>query len=250
MENTSIMKNIFKIHPLVYLFAFIAIFTASFQEFFVISTLICIHEIGHSLAVFLCKGTVKEIMIYPLGGISKFYMERNISFTKEFWILIAGPIFQCLAFLLLMIIFPNKGEMIENYHVKILFFNLLPIYPLDGGKLLFLCFQSIFPWKKSLQVSILIGYFFLLLFFFFLEWKWNLWIMIFLLISLLIKEHRQVSYQYHKFLLERYLYSYSFPKWEIIHHKNDFYREKYHLIEEEEKYYWEEDYFKKHFKKD
>ena len=244
------MRSIFRIHPLVYGFSFIAVFTASFIEFFVISTLIMIHEIGHSLMVLLWKGTIKEIVIYPLGGISKFYIDRNISFIKEFLILIAGPLFQCLAFFLLIFLFPNRMNLIQSYHYKILLFNLLPIYPLDGGKLLFLCFQKWFPWKKSFQISIVIGYVLVLVMLLFEEKKWNFWIMILLLIVLLIKEHRQLSYQYQKFLLERYLHSYSFPKWKLIHHKDDFYRGKYHLIEEEKKYYWEKEYFKKHFKKD
>ena len=51
---------------------------------------------------------IDEIYIYPLGGISKFNMDLNISIKKELLILINGPLFQYLAYLILLIIMPNR----------------------------------------------------------------------------------------------------------------------------------------------
>ena len=54
----------------------------------------------------LLKVEVKKIYLYPLGGISKFFLPLNASYKKEFLILIAGPIFQQIAKILLIIILP------------------------------------------------------------------------------------------------------------------------------------------------
>ena len=57
---------------------------------------------------------INEIYIYPLGGISKFNMDLNISMKKELLILINGPIFQHIAYLLLLIIMPTKKDLINT----------------------------------------------------------------------------------------------------------------------------------------
>ena len=129
-------------HPLFYLVAFFAIITASFFPFLIITVLILVHEFGHSLMVYLFGGEVIKILIYPLGGISKFSTSFNISLVKEFIILLFGPLFQIIAWYLLITLFPEKEMLISSYHYGILFFNLLPIYPLDGGKFLCLFFHN------------------------------------------------------------------------------------------------------------
>ena len=98
---------------------------------------------------------VDKIYIYPFGGIAKFHIPYNYSNYKEFLILLNGPLFQFLAKYILVYLFPNYSETINIYHYGILLFNLLPIYPLDGGKLLNIIFG-----KKTKKV-VFFYYFFL-----------------------------------------------------------------------------------------
>ena len=147
-----------EIHPLFYLIAFVSVLTASFFSFVVITFLIVVHEIGHVFLVFLFGGTVFKILIYPLGGISKFSTGFNLSIGKEFLILIFGPLFQMLAWIILCFIFPSKTEIITAYNFGILTFNLLPIYPLDGGLLFVLFFHYFFPYRKSFYMCFYFGY--------------------------------------------------------------------------------------------
>ena len=100
---------------------------------------------------------VEYINIYPLGGISHFRMPLNINPLKELLVLIMGPIFQLFAYMILMKIFPDKQKIIEFYNWHILLFNLLPIIPLDGGKLLFLLLQKILPYYNSYRITIIIS---------------------------------------------------------------------------------------------
>ena len=83
-------------------------------------------------------------------------MECNTPFYKEFMILIMGPISQNIAYFLLCFFF--SSSIVYHYHMGILFFNLLPIYPLDGGKLLHLVMTCFIPYRRSFQLSILIYY--------------------------------------------------------------------------------------------
>lgn len=233
------------------MFAILAILTAAFVPFFAISTLIIFHELGHFLIAILFNVEVDKIYIYPLGGISKFNLALNESSFKEFLILIAGPLAQELTYFILINFLPQYISIIRTYHYGILFFNLLPIYPLDGGKLIHLLFETILPYKLSLIITIRISY--LLTFFYFLlnisNLKLNvLFITTFLLLKIKRGEDR-IKLSYEKFLLERYLNNYSFKKSKLINNKDKFYKNRRHLIKENNKYYLENEYLAKKYKK-
>lgn len=194
---------------------------------------------------------VEKIIIYPLGGISKFKMPLNISLIKEFLILISGPIFQFIAYYFLLKCFPRYKSLIILYHYSILIFNLLPIYPLDGGKLLNLLLSIKMPFKMSLKTVIIISYItiIILVIMNYPNIHINLILMVIFLIYKLISEKKKIDYLYNKFLLERYLSKYSFSKSKIINNENNFYRDRRHLVREKDKYYLESEFLAKKYQK-
>jgi len=192
---------------------------------------------------------VEEIYLYPLGGISKFKMDLNTSSKKEFLILIMGPIFQGLAYLFLIYLFPSKEHLIKLYHMNILYFNLLPIYPLDGGKLWKLLLEKLYSYQLSLKGILLISYLVLLIILYQLHpITINTLIIILFLITLITKEYKKINIIYQKFLLERYLKDYSFKKSKIITSEKDFYRGKSHLIKQNNRYVLEKEYLTEKYK--
>lgn len=203
---------------------------------------------GHYFASKIFKVEVDKIYIYPLGGITKLNIDLNINPIKEFVIIIFGPIFQNIAYLILINFFDR--EIVLTYHLSILLFNLLPIYPLDGGKIVNLLIGKFIPYKKSLKFSIYISYIFIIsLFIKSKNIKLNIIITITLLVILTIKEHQKIGYKYNKFILERYLNNYKFKNCKIINSENDLYRNNRHLIKIKDKYYLEKEYFEKKIKK-
>ena len=191
---------------------------------------------------------IEEIYIYPLGGISKFNMDLNISILREFLILIMGPIFQFMAYLILLVIMPDKTKLISIYHFGILSFNLIPIYPLDGGRLLNLLLNRYIPYKLSLNIISIISYFIIILIFFYSNKTTNIFVMLIFLFFLVIKESKKKNYIYNKFLLERYIKNYNFKSTKIITSINNFYRDKIHLINKNNNYYLEKEYLEKLYK--
>ena len=200
--------------------------------------------------VYLLGGEIHKILIYPLGGISKFSTSYNISLVKELIILVFGPLFQILGWFLLIHLFPEKEILISTYHYGILFFNLLPIYPLDGGKLLCLIFHTVCSYKKAFYFTFCIGYLLLFCFLVFTVFSFSLYVF-FLSIFLLVKltrEYQQIPYFYERFLLERYLNHYCFKKSKLIKNTDNFYRGYRHLIKEGDFYYLEDEYLEKKYK--
>ena len=125
------MKSIYHkiyIHPLFYLIAFISIITGHLKAFITIMTILLFHELGHILMALILKWKIKRIIILPLGCMTEFNEKLNKPILEELLILISGPIFQ----LILYIFYKTP------YHYPLLFLNLLPIYPLDGSKFIFL----------------------------------------------------------------------------------------------------------------
>ena len=176
-------------------------------------------------------------------------MSLNTKNTIEFLILIAGPLFQNIAYFILIYLFPYDKELILIYHISLLVFNLLPIYPLDGGKLLNLFINNFLPYKKTLKLIIKISY--LLVFIIFIIQKnitINILVMLLFLLVVIHKEENKVDYIYNKFLLERYLNKYKFKHSKIINSKEKFYRNRRHLIKVGDKYYLEDEYLEKKYR--
>lgn len=138
-----------RFHPLLYFFSFLAILTARFQEFLTFMFIIFIHECGHYMFSYLFHWKVEEILFLPFGGMIKFKEKLNRPIYQEFFIALGGPLFQ----IILYQFYPTK------YHYPLLIFNLLPIYPLDGSKFLFLLCNLFISYYKSYWVLFFSSYF-------------------------------------------------------------------------------------------
>ena len=235
-----------------YIFIILAILSARFQIVLLISILLLIHECGHFFTALLFKWPTEKIVFYPFGGISKFSHDINCSLKEEILVLLMGPIMQLIGyyFLLSLDIFINYYQVITTINYSILIFNLLPIYPLDGGRLLhcFICYFT--SYNLSFKIIYFLSYFLLLiiLLIFIYNPSLNLLIVFVLLLIKLIKEQKLTNYYKEKFFLERYLYNYKFKKSKIVSDVNKFKRMYHHLLKINKKYFLEEEYLKNKYK--
>ena len=243
------MKNILNkiyLHPifLITLFIFTSIGYFRFISYFML--LIIVHELGHILISLLFKWNIEKIIILPFGGLTKYNEIINRPLIEEFLIAIAGIIFQMIFYLLIKDYIDYKYFSIINYFIII--FNLIPIYPLDGSKILNIFFNVITSYKNSLLLTIIISYIFIILFslVFFRVNKIISFILIFLLVEVnkLYKERNQL---FNKFLLERYLGNLKFKKKKTINKIDKMKKDYKHLFYIDEKYLTESYFLKKIF---
>ncbi len=123
-----------------------------------------VHEYGHALTA-RYFGAEPEITLEAFGGNAR-YRSRKLTAAQEFWITINGPLFE--SFLIFIPYFILKNVTIHNYYfgyflyvmMKInivwVLFNLIPVYPLDGGRIVRQLLES--KWgEKGLKVSIFVG---------------------------------------------------------------------------------------------
>lgn len=244
-----IIKNILNkiyIHKSCYILILLSVFSSYFQVIIIISILLLIHECGHFFTAYIFNWKTEKISFYPFGGISKFNHEINCPLKEELIVLLMGPITQEICYLLITNIsyFYNYQNQVEMINYSILFFNLLPIYPLDGGRILQVLTCYLTSYKLSFKITYFISYIFILLIIIMFIYKpsINILIVIILLIIKIIKEKRNIKYYLEKFILERYLHKYNFKKSKIVYNTKKFKRDYHHLIKEKNKYYLEEEY--------
>lgn len=224
-------------------------FTGTFKNLIFFTIIILVHELGHFTIGILLKWKVDKIVIYPYGGCTKFNESLNKSLLSEFLILIAGPIFQILFYFLISKYLTYSDYILfKKYNGIILFFNLLPIYPLDGGKL-FNIFLSIFiPFLKSFCLSIYFSLFIFLCALLIYKTPTYYLVLFFLLVKV-YDEFKNRNIYYNKFLLERYLYDFKFKDTKIINSVNMFFKGKKHIIKKENGYSYEKEYLASYFSK-
>ena len=254
MVNSLIIKNIWDkiyFHPLFYIIVIISLLTARFTNLLYFTIIILIHELGHSITGILLGLKLNKIIIYPYGGCSILEHDINIPLYKELLVLILGPITQTLFTIIIYLMNIDIKDYFFYYSKLILLFNLIPIYPLDGGKLIHILFSYLISFYKSIKYTIFISYFIyisLIFIIFFLKINNLIIYLVVLTLGLdLYKEIKKSNLIYNKFLIERYLNIYNFKKHKIINSIYKMKRDYYHHVFINNKLIPESIYLKKTF---
>lgn len=134
-KNESCLHKI-SINPSFYVVCFLAIFFNVSEIFLYGFLFVLLHEIAHILVAKVFGLKCKNIIITPIGQIAIIDKIEKLERYKRLMIVSSGVIFNLLMALLFSIYTDEKMQLIKNVNLSIAFFNLLPIYPLDGGRFL------------------------------------------------------------------------------------------------------------------
>jgi Zn-dependent protease/CBS domain-containing protein len=118
---------------------------------------VLLHEIGHVLVARLYGIGTREIVMYPIGGVSR--LESQPKARQELLISTAGPVVNLLIAVILLatqrnflpletLRVPTDANLIQRIAMGNLvlgLFNLLPAFPMDGGRIL----RSVIAFWKS-----------------------------------------------------------------------------------------------------
>lgn len=235
--------------------AFFYVISGYYTNLIAITSLLLIHELGHYTTAKLLKFKVLKIIIYPFGGITKINDLINKDINEEILVATSGVIYQFIFYLI--IVYLNHINIIRDYTLdiytlynnQIIAFNLMPIYPLDGAKIVNLLLSKFFNYNLSNKLTIIISL--ISMFIFLLIKSYNHNYSYIMVLSVLIiynyKFIKQLKYIYNKFLLERYLYNISYPKIKIITNGNKMYKNNSHIIKVNNNYITEKKYLSKYY---
>ena len=139
-------------------------------EYLALFAIVLTHEYGHALACRQVGGRANQIVLWPLGGVA--YVDPPQRPGATLWSIAAGPLVN-------VVLAPfsspscrlpehssgsNPGptytdllSAILTIDLVLLVFNILPIYPLDGGQILRSLLWFVIGRARSLTVATLIG---------------------------------------------------------------------------------------------
>ncbi|MDP9173773.1 MAG: M50 family metallopeptidase [Planctomycetota bacterium] len=132
-------------------------------EYLALFLIVLMHEFGHALACISVGGKAMRIVLWPLGGVA--YVDPPPRPGAMLWSIVAGPLVNValLPVTLPFFIFHGQSDfrqflwMLGAINLTLLVFNLLPIYPLDGGKILQSLLWFVMGRARSLLVATSIG---------------------------------------------------------------------------------------------
>ncbi len=154
-------KTSLHIHPL---FPALVIFCLLTGRTGVLISILCLllHECGHLLLLILFRRTPAQISLTPFGGMMEL-PEEGLPPLQAFLIAMAGPLFSllgcCLALAGLRFQFLPIGFSANFFRTNLLLalFNLLPVLPLDGGRMVQALLSPLLPRQRVKSVLILLA---------------------------------------------------------------------------------------------
>lgn len=232
------------------------VLTGYFPNLIIFTSIIIIHELGHYIVAKLNKLNVEKIIIYPYGGLVKMNNLINTPIKKEFLVSISGIIFQLIFYIIINLLYKSGFirdyifNLFSMYNKSILVFNLLPIHPLDGSKIMNLILSKIIPFNQTNKLNIIISIITLTIIIYknYYNFNYTTILIIGIIIDNLKKYKKDLKYIYNKFLLERYMYNIIYKKRKKITKITNMYKEKYHIIKENNSYITEKQALSHKFK--
>ena len=140
-------------------------------EYLALFLIVMVHEYGHALACRQVGGKANQIVLWPLGGVA--YVDPPQRPGATLWSIAAGPLVNVVLLVVLTALssasrlagwgetFPNAEKLLQALwwiNLGLLVFNMLPIYPLDGGQILRSSLWFVMGRARSLMVAVVIGF--------------------------------------------------------------------------------------------
>lgn len=209
------MKNILKIDisDNTYLIFLIAMLSGYLKNVFLITIIVLIHELGHVFFFLLFKIKIEKISLYPFGGITLINKKIHERIYKDLICSLGGILFQIIFMFIYNYLYfngymySNTFNILKMYNISIMLFNLVPMIPLDGSKLLFSICSYFLSFKKSYFIMCISSFISLILFVIYnMVFKMNDLILYLFLGFMLIKTIKEFKYVLNKFYLERLIY--------------------------------------------
>ena len=127
---------------------------------------VLLHEFGHSIVAMRYGYEIESITLWLLGGLASF-AEFPEDWKHEFWIAIAGPLVSvavgvaCYGVVLVAPVGSNAVLFVFGYlallNVVLAVFNMLPAFPMDGGRVLRALLARNQPHAQATQRAAAVG---------------------------------------------------------------------------------------------
>ncbi|GAA3408324.1 M50 family metallopeptidase [Paenibacillus hodogayensis] len=153
----------FRLHPLFSLLMLLSVATGYFVELLTLFVIVLIHELGHVAAARSFGWTVVRVELLPFGGVAETDDRGRSSAFQEAAVALAGPLQN--GWMALFAVGMGRlgwwetgwSHYFVTANIMIGLFNLLPVLPLDGGKVMQALISRWLPYYRTLFLCSLIS---------------------------------------------------------------------------------------------
>ncbi len=156
---------------------------------------VVLHELGHALVARRSGVAVRSIILLPIGGVTLMEdtRQQNANPSRDIRIAVAGPLVNlaiaAVSGIAIVLFLPQAKLWAQPFvhagdlpralfwgNVFLGAFNLLPAYPMDGGRILRALFAERMDYVRATRLAVTVGQAFAMLFIFL--GVWNTWLML------------------------------------------------------------------------
>ncbi len=164
-----------KIDLKIFLFLFLFLLTSQIEMYIILMIFAIIHELGHLVAGLILKFKPEEVKLTPVGLQIRFKIDsreynekikeaRSLNIKKAI-IALAGPLTNLIIAVVTIIIGYFNTNIQNTYIYQIIIyanfliamFNLIPIYPMDGGRFLNELLKIFIGNKKAYKITYIVS---------------------------------------------------------------------------------------------
>ena len=164
-----------KIDLKIFLFLFLFLLTSQIEMYIILMIFAIIHELGHLVAGLILKFKPEEVKLTPVGLQIRFKIDsreynekikeaRSLNIKKAI-IALAGPLTNLIIAVVTIIIGYFNANIQNTYIYQIIIyanfliamFNLIPIYPMDGGRVLNELLKIFIGNKKAYKITYIVS---------------------------------------------------------------------------------------------
>jgi len=150
----------FRIHPLFLVLILVYVYRGLVSEVFVVLASVLLHELAHTVVAGRLRLRITEIELFPFGGQAKTEDFLAVNPENEVCVALAGP-GTSLALAGLAWVATKWGDprlfFLFKVNLALGLFNLLPVLPLDGGRVARSVLSLRWGWRKATVVVARLG---------------------------------------------------------------------------------------------
>ncbi len=153
------------VHPLFFLFGFYYALTGRIFLFLICTFTAVIHEIGHSLVASKYGYQLNNVVLMPFGAVVKGNLD-GLKLSDQFKVAFAGPLINLavgIFFTATWWLFPltySYTDTVAYANFSMALINLIPAYPLDGGRILYSLIAQTKTPKTARRICSICGFVF------------------------------------------------------------------------------------------